>query len=169
MSAGCGGTPTVIERDIPYDEIQSLIVNNDARPAFSIPLAIRGMTVRDQFEECMNLFTALSRKHYADEEGRVNLLNWTEENGKKINKYFHSIGLMFNMWTTDINDPTLEELEKRKFDRLHLTRQTQLSELLFIMRINDSDRVVIISFDNLPLSLLENPSAINSLERPEHP
>lgn len=167
--SGCGKSSQVIERDIPYGEIHSIIVNNDPRPAFSIPLLIRGMTVRDQFEECMNLFTDLAKKHYGDINRQVDLLSWTDENGKQINKYFHSIGLMFNMWLTDRDDPTLSELEKRKFNRLHLTRQTQLAELLYIMAINDSDKVVIISFDKLPAHILDNPSSISDIQRPEHP
>lgn len=165
MSTGCGSQSIRIERDIPYCDILPLLVNNDPRPAFSIPIHIRGMTVRDQHEQCMNLFTALARKHYGDNNDQVNLLEWTSEHGKQINRYFHSIGLMFNLWKTDINDPTLPDLEKRRYNRLHLTRQTKLSDLLYIIRINDSDQVFIISFDELPRSLPTN-DTLNSTTTP---
>lgn len=153
MSSNCGNMgnkPSVIEREIDFNQIIPTLVAGDAQPAFSIDLQIRGMHVRDAFEMCMVLFKKLCIKHYGNGTDNVDLTIWTEEHGKTINHYFHSIGMMFNMWVTDIDDPTLPEMETRRYDRIHLKRSTKLDELLFIMRINNTDKVYIINYDYLP-------------------
>jgi len=149
--SNCGGEKgKVIEREIDFNQIIPTLVTGDAQPAFSIELQIKGMHVRDAFDMCMVLFQKLCIKHFKNENGQVDLTIWNDEHGKTINHYFHSIGMMFNMWVTDIGDPTLDDMEKRRFDRIHLTKTTILEELVFMIKINNTNKVYIINFDYLP-------------------
>lgn len=93
------------------------------------------LTTRDCFEFLLDLFTEGSKIKYGDENNKVDLTKWTENDIKNMTKYFNSMG--FNIYINIFNNVYLMIEDYRG-----LPNDTPLDKFKFSLRCGTTTYVI---------------------------
>ena len=122
---------TYEEKDVDIYEIFDEVIKTHPKEPNSYPLQFELNSLKELFEFLLQFVTMLCAKFYGDEEGRVNLASISPEQFNLIDKYMQSIGFKCTFQPMQANSDNLNICYVNRFDRIIITPETKLNELMF--------------------------------------
>ena len=135
------------EKEVDILQIFNEITKSTPSPPNSFPLQFELDSLKDLFEFLLQFVTMLCKEFYGDEKQQVNLSNMSNDDFLMINKYMQSIGFTCNFCAVPANAHNINNTYEKRYDRITITSQTKLGDLLFGIKCGDI--LYVISFDKL--------------------
>ena len=133
------------EKDLDIQEIFYEVTQSLPKAPNTYPLQFELESLKELFEFLLQFVTMLCKEFYGDSNGQVNLAGMTSEQFEIINKYMLSIGFSCTFQAVPANGHNINNTYNNRYDRIELTHNTKLSDLLFGIKCNDI--LYVISFD----------------------
>jgi hypothetical protein len=143
------------EELIGPEELFNKILSTPPKPKNTYGCGLEeGSSILELFQFCMHFFHTASVKFYGDNNGNVDVSNWTQDNLKLISDYFESLGYKL---TVSIIDPTndtnnmLGHYYTLRYNRpgVETEEKLMLNQLYYLLKINKTGMYYILSFDIL--------------------
>ena len=136
-------------KDLDIDEIfdEVISLNNPAPNAY--PLEFNLDSLKELFEFLLQFVTMLCKYFYGDEKGQVDLSTLSQNDFINIDNYMKCIGFSCNFQGLPVNNYNINYVYDNKYDRLEITPNTQLKDLLFGIKCNAM--LYVIRFDTIVL------------------
>jgi hypothetical protein len=138
---------TYEEKDVDIDEIFNEVVKSSPQAPNSYPLKFELESLKELFEFLLQFVTMLCKEFYGDEKGQVNLATLSPEQFVLIDKYMQSIGFKCIFQPMAANADNINISYVNRFDRITITPDTKLKELMFGIKCDTV--LFVISFDVL--------------------
>lgn len=135
------------EKDVDIYEIFNEVVKRSPQPPNTYPLQFELDTLKELFEFLLQFVTMLCKKFYGDEKGQVNLAALSPEQFLYIDQYMKSIGFKCIFQPMQANSDNINICYVNRFDRITITPDTKLNELMFGIKYDTV--LFVISFDVL--------------------
>jgi hypothetical protein len=135
------------EKDVDIYEIFNEVVKRSPQPPNTYPLQFELDTLKELFEFLLQFVTMLCKKFYGDEKGQVNLAALSPEQFDIIDKYMKSIGFKCIFQPMQANSDNINICHANRFDRITITPNTKLNELMFGIKYDSI--LFVISFEVL--------------------
>ncbi len=119
------------EKDVDINEIFNEVVKRPPQPPNTFPLQFELDTLKELFEFLLQFVTMLCKEFYGDEKGQVNLASLSPEQFDIIDKYMKSIGFKCIFQPMQANSNNLNICYMNRFDKINITSNTKLNELMF--------------------------------------
>lgn len=119
------------EKDFDIYEIFNEVVKCPPQPPNTYPLQFELDTLKELFEFLLQFITMLCKEFYGDEKGQVNLAALSAEQFDIIDKYMKSIGFKCIFQPMQANSDNINICYVNRFDRITITPNTKLNELMF--------------------------------------
>ena len=119
------------ETELDIQEIFNEVTKNFPKEPNTYPLQFEMSSLKEIFEFLLQFVTMLCKEFYGDEEGQVNLEQMTPEQFVFIDKYMQSIGFTCEFKAVPAIAQNINNTYDNRFDRIKITNNTQLSDLLF--------------------------------------
>jgi len=113
----------------------------------SYPLKFEQSSFKEIFEFLLQFVTLLCKHFYGDEKGQVNLANMSPDQFALIEKYMKSIGYICEFKAVPANSHNINNTYDNRYDRIAITSNTKLSDLLF--GILCGNVLYVVSFDKI--------------------
>jgi hypothetical protein len=135
-------------KDLDIDEIfnEVILLHNLVPNIYPLEFEIDSLT--ELFEFLLQFVTMLCKYFYGDEKGQVNLSSMSQNDFIKIDNYMKCIGFSCNFQAVSANSYNSNYVYDNRYDRIEITPQTKLKDLLFGIQCNTM--LYVISFDILP-------------------
>jgi hypothetical protein len=133
------------EKDVDIYEIFNEVVKSSPKEPNSYPLQFELDSLKELFEFLLQFVTMLCKEFYADEKGQVNLANLTTDQFNLIDKYMQSIGFKCTFQPMPANADNINICYVNRFDRIAITPETRLNELMFGIKCNELLYVIMFS------------------------
>ena len=88
----------------------------------------------------------LCKEFYGDDKGTVNLANLTPDQFNLIDRYMQSIGFKCTFQPMPANADNINICYVNRFDRIAITPETRLNELMFGIKCNELLYVIIFDY-----------------------
>jgi hypothetical protein len=118
-------------KDVDINEIFNEVIKTSPKEPNSYPLQFELDSIKELFEFLLQFVTMLCKEFYGDEEGCVNLGNLTTDHFNLIDKYMQSIGFKCTFQPMQANSDNINICYVNRFDRITITPETRLNELMF--------------------------------------
>ena len=135
---------TTHEQELDIQEIFDEVTKSSPGEPNSYPLQFELPSLKELFEFLLQFVTMLCKEYYSDENGQVNLASMSPEQFLIIDKYMQSIGFSCDFKAVPCNSHNINNTYNNRYDRVNITNNTKLSDLLF--GIKCSDVLYVISF-----------------------
>jgi hypothetical protein len=135
------------ESDLDIEEIFNEVTKYSPREPNTFPLKFELPSIKELFEFLLQFVTMLCKEFYGDEHGQVNLANMSPEAFITVNKYMQSIGFNCEFKAVPANAHNINNTYDNRFDRVRITSNTKLGDLLFGIKCGDV--LYVISFDKI--------------------
>lgn len=132
-------------KDLDIDEIFYDVLNIYPPIPNSYPLEFELNSLKELFEFLLQFTTMLCKHFYGNDNGNVDLSTLSPDDFAKINSYIMCIGFTCNFQGLPANSYNLNHAHINRYDRIAITNQTTLKDLLFGLKCNQS--LYVISFD----------------------
>lgn len=134
-----------LDIDDIFDEVISL--NNPVPNAY--PLEFNLDSLKELFEFLLQFVTMLCKYFYGNKKEQVDLSTLSQNDFIKIDNYMKCIGFSCNFQELPANNYNINYVYDNKYDRVEITPQTQLKDLLFGIKCNAM--LYVVSFDTIVL------------------
>jgi hypothetical protein len=135
------------ESELDIQEIFNEVTKYAPREPKSFPLQFELPSLKELFEFLLQFVTMICKDFYGDANGQVNLANMSLEEFTIVDKYMQSIGYTCDFKGVPANAHNINNTYNNRYDRVSITDNTKLSDLLFGIKCGDI--LYIISFDNI--------------------
>jgi hypothetical protein len=135
-------------KDLDIDEIFTEVINISNPTPNAYPLEFEINSLKELFEFLLQFTTMLCKHFYSDSEKKVDLSKLSPNDFIKINNYMTCIGFSCNFKAQSANSRNLNYASSHRYDRVAITTQTNLKDLIFGLKCNAT--LYIISFDIVP-------------------
>jgi hypothetical protein len=125
------------EKDVDIYEIFNEVVKSSPKEPNSYPLQFELDSLKELFEFLLQFVTMLCKEFYGDDKGQVNLANLTTDQFNLIDRYMQSIGFKCTFQPMPANADNINICYVNRFDRIAITPETRLNELMFGIKCND--------------------------------
>jgi hypothetical protein len=119
------------DEDMNIEQIFNEVTKYTPMEPNAYPLHFELNSLKELFEFLLEFVTMLCKKYYGDENQQVNLANMNLEDFVLINKYMNSIGFNCNFNALPTNATNINNTYNNRYDRIEITNNTKLSDLLF--------------------------------------
>ena len=119
------------EMELDIQEIFNQVTANSPKEPNSYPLHFEMSSLKEIFEFLLQFVTMLCKEFYGDANGQVNLAQMTPEQFVFIDKYMQSIGFTCDFKAVPAIAQNINNTYDNRFDRITITSETKLSDLLF--------------------------------------
>ena len=119
------------EMELDIQEIFNEVTANSPKEPNSYPLHFEMSSLKEIFEFLLQFVTMLCKEFYGDANGQVNLAQMTPEQFVFIDKYMQSIGFTCDFKAVPAIAQNINNTYDNRFDRITITSETKLSDLLF--------------------------------------
>ena len=119
------------ETELDIQEIFNEVTKHSPKEPNTYPLQFEMSSLKEIFEFLLQFVTMLCKEFYGDEEGQVNLEQMTPEQFVFIDKYMQSIGFTCEFKAVPAIAQNINNTYDNRFDRIKITNNTKLSDLLF--------------------------------------
>ena len=136
-------------KDLDIDEIFDEVISLHNPTPNAYPLEFEIDSLKELFEFLLQFVTMLCKYLYGDEKGQVDLSTLSQNDFIKIDNYMKCIGFSCNFQGLPANNYNISYAYDNKYDRIEITPQTQLKDLLFAIKCNVM--LYVISFDTIPI------------------
>lgn len=133
------------EKDVDIYEIFNEVVKSSPKEPNSYPLQFELDSLKELFEFLLQFVTMLCKEFYGDDKGQVNLANLTTDQFNLIDRYMQSIGFKCTFQPMPANADNINICYVNRFDRIAITPETRLNELMFGIKCNDLLYVIMFS------------------------
>ena len=133
------------EKDVDIYEIFNEVVKSSPKEPNSYPLQFELDSLKELFEFLLQFVTMLCKEFYGDDKGQVNLANITADQFNLIDRYMQSIGFKCTFQPMPANADNINICYVNRFDRITITPETRLNELMFGIKCNDLLYVIMFS------------------------
>ena len=133
------------EKDVDIYEIFNEVVKSSPKEPNSYPLQFELDSLKELFEFLLQFVTMLCKEFYGDDKGQVNLANLTTDQFNLIDRYMQSIGFKCTFQPMPANADNINICYVNRFDRITITPETRLNELMFGIKCNDLLYVIMFS------------------------
>jgi hypothetical protein len=133
------------EKDVDIYEIFNEVVQSSPKEPNSYPLQFELDSLKELFEFLLQFVTMLCKEFYGDDKGQVNLANLTTDQFNLIDRYMQSIGFKCTFQPMPANADNINICYVNRFDRIVITPETRLNELMFGIKCNDMLYVIMFS------------------------
>ncbi len=137
-------------KDLDINEIFNEVLNIYPPKPNSYPLEFEVNSLNELFEFLLQFTTMLSKHFFGNDGGTVDLSKLSQNDFAKINSYMQCIGFSCNFQALMANSYNLNHAYTNRYDKVNITSQTKLKDLLFGLKCEQT--LYIISFDFLPTS-----------------
>ena len=121
----------VNETELDIQEIFNEVTANSPKEPNSYPLHFEMSSLKEIFEFLLQFVTMLCKEFYGDEFGQVNLAAMTPDQFIMINRYMQSIGFTCDFKAVPAIAQNINNTYDKRYDRVIITPDTKLSDLLF--------------------------------------
>ena len=135
------------EKDVDIDEIFNEVISTSPKEPNSYPLQFELESLKELFEFLLQFVTMLCKEFYGDTQGQVDLSSLSTEQFNLIDKYMQSIGFKCNFQPMAANADNINICYVNRYDRITLTPETRLNELMFGIKCDTI--LYVITFDRL--------------------
>ena len=135
------------ETELDIEEIFNEVTKNSPKEPNTFPLQFEMSSLEEIFEFLLQFVTMICKEFYGNDKGQVDLANMTPEQFLIVNKYMKSIGYNCDFKAVPANSHNINNTYNNRYDRVKITSNTKLSDLLF--GILCSNVLYVISFDLL--------------------
>ena len=135
------------EKDVDIYEIFNEVIKTDPKEPNTYPLQFELESLKELFEFLLQFVTMLCKEFYADYYGQVNLATLTTEQFNLIDRYMQSIGFKCTFQPMPANADNINICYVNRFDRITITPETRLNELMFGIKCDTM--LYVITFDKL--------------------
>ena len=133
------------EKDVDIYEIFNEVVKSSPKEPNSYPLKFELESLKELFEFLLQFVTMLCKEFYGDDKGTVNLANLTSDQFNLIDRYMQSIGFKCTFQPMPANADNINICYVNRFDRIIITPETKLNELMFGIKCNEMLYVIMFS------------------------
>ena len=133
------------EKDVDIYEIFNEVVKSSPKEPNSYPLQFELESLKELFEFLLQFVTMLCKEFYGDDKGTVNLANLTSDQFNLIDRYMQSIGFKCTFQPMPANADNINICYVNRFDRIIITPETKLNELMFGIKCNEMLYVIMFS------------------------
>ena len=133
------------EKDVDIYEIFNEVVKTSPKEPNTYPLHFEVDSLKELFEFLLQFVTMLCKEFYGDEKGTVNLANLTTDQFNLIDRYMQSIGFKSTFQPMPANADNLNICHVNRFDRIVITPETRLNELMFGIKCDSLLYVIMFS------------------------
>ena len=133
------------EKDVDIYEIFNEVVKSSPKEPNSYPLQFELDSLKELFEFLLQFVTMLCKEFYGDDKGQVNLANITTDQFNLIDRYMQSIGFKCTFQPMPANADNINIFYVNRFDRIAITPETRLNELMFGIKCNELLYVIMFS------------------------
>lgn len=119
------------EMELDIQEIFNEVTANSPKEPNTYPLHFEMSSLKEIFEFLLQFVTMLCKEFYGDANGQVNLAQMTPEQFVFIDKYMQSIGFTCDFKAVPAIAQNINNTYDNRFDRITITSETKLSDLLF--------------------------------------
>ena len=137
----------VNETELDIQEIFNEVTANSPKEPNSSPLHFEMSSLKEIFEFLLQFVTMLCKEFYGDDKGQVNLANLTTDQFNLIDRYMQSIGFKCTFLPMQANSDNINICYVNRFDRITITPETKLNELMFGIKCDTL--LYVITFDKL--------------------
>lgn len=135
------------EKDVDIYEIFNEVIKSSPKEPNSYPLQFELNSVKEVFEFLLQFVTMLCKEFYGDSQGTVNLATLTTDQFNLIDRYMQSIGFKCTFQPMQANSDNINICYVNRFDRITITPDTKLNELMFGIKCDTL--LYVITFDKL--------------------
>jgi len=135
------------ETELDIEEIFNEVTKNSPKEPNTFPLQFEMSSLEEIFEFLLQFVTMICKEFYGNDKGQVDLANMSPEQFLIVNKYMKSIGYNCDFKAVPANSHNINNTYNNRYDRVKITSNTKLSDLLF--GILCSNVLYVISFDLL--------------------
>ena len=143
----------VNETELDIQEIFNKVTANLPKEPNSFPLHFEMSSLKEIFEFLLQFVTMLCKEFYGNELGQVDLANMSPDQFIMVNKYMQSIGFTCEFKAVPAIAQNINNTYDKRYDRVVITPNTKLSDLLFGILCGNVLYVV-----NFEAQDLENPA-----------
>ena len=136
---------TYEEKDVDIDEIFNEVVKSSPKEPNSYPLRFELESLKELFEFLLQFVTMLCKEFYGDEKGQVNLATLTTDQFNLIDRYMQSIGFKCTFQPMAANADNINIAYVNRFDRIAITPETKLNDLMFSIKCDSLLYVIMFS------------------------
>jgi hypothetical protein len=136
-------------KDLDINEIFEEVISLHNPTPNSYPLEFEIDSLKELFEFLLQFVTMLCKYFYGNEIGQVDLSTLSQNDFIKIDNYMKCIGFSCNFQGLSANNYNINYVYDNKYDRVNITPQTKLKDLLFGIKCNTM--LYVISFDTFVL------------------
>ena len=135
------------EKEVDINEIFNEVTKTSPQAHNTYPLQFELNSLKELFEFLLQFVTMLCKEFYADDKGVVNLAVLTPDQFNIIDRYMQSIGFkcLFQPMAANANNLNISYVNR--YDRLTITPETRLNELMFGIKCDTI--LFVISFDKI--------------------
>jgi len=134
------------EFDLDIQEIFNEVTANSPKEPNSYPLKFELSSLKEVFEFLLQFVTMLCKEFYGDESGTVNLAQMTTEQFIMVDKYMQSIGFTCDFKAVPAIAQNINNTYDNRYDRVIITPNTKLNDLLFGIKCGDVLYVISFSY-----------------------
>ena len=138
---------TYEEKDVDIEEIFNEVIKTSPKEPNSYPLQFELESLKELFEFLLQFVTMLCKEFYGDAQGQVNLANLTTDQFNLIDRYMQSIGFKCTFQPMAANSDNINICYVNRFDRITITPETRLNELMFGIKCDSL--LYVIMFDRI--------------------
>ena len=135
------------EIDLDIQEIFNEVTKTSPKEPNTYPLQFELNSLKEVFEFLLQFVTMLCKEFYSNDKGQVDLANMSTDQFLIINKYMQSIGFSCEFKAVPAIAQNINNTYDNRYDRIKITSNTKLSDLLF--GILCSDVLYVVSFEAL--------------------
>ena len=133
------------DTELDIEEIFNEVTKNSPREPNTFPLQFEMSSLKEVFEFLLQFVTMLCKEFYGNDKGQVDLANMSTDQFLIVNKYMQSIGYNCDFKAVPAIAQNINNTYDNRYDRIKITSNTKLSDLLF--GILCGDILYVISFE----------------------
>ena len=123
--------------ELDIEEIFNEVTKTSPRDPNTFPLQFELSSLKEIFEFLLQFVTMLCKSFYSNDKGQVDLGGMSEEQFLNVNKYMQSIGFECDFKAVIANSHNINNTYNNRYDRIIITENTKLSDLLFGIKCNN--------------------------------
>jgi len=135
------------ETELDIQEIFNEVTANIPKEPNTYPLKFEMSSLKEVFEFLLQFVTMLCKEFYGNELGQVDLANMSPEQFIVVDKYMQSIGFTCEFKAVPALAQNINNTYDNRYDRITITPNTKLSDLLFGIKCDNI--LYVISFSAL--------------------
>jgi hypothetical protein len=135
------------EKDVDIYEIFNEVIKTSPKEPNSYPLQFELDSIKELFEFLLQFVTMLCKEFYGDSQGHVDLSSLSHDQFNLIDRYIQSIGFRCTFQPMSANSDNINICYVNRFDRINITPETRLNELMFGIKCDTI--LYVITFDKL--------------------